>query len=542
MADEEEKGDESSATEDEGDDADDDDEEEEDGEKKEDEAKEDDPNFGRPVARLPPVQLIDPLDYEPKGRLLNLDGVKTYAVGQVTQVGTIILGDLFGYNEGRLRQIADYIGANCGTRVMMPRLMDEPAFEDGTDGDGLPEDFDFNRKLEFKSWIMKYTWETFRPKIQNVLSALRTAGIKRVAGIGFGFGAWMLSKLSVNCGEFSLGIYVYPDIEKFEEMNSNDVVHLAKKMCGTSMFILSGECPATYAPKGEVFDIVKGNFPSGTCCQRYDQQKRGWTIRGDFAKPGIRPDAEHVVTHISKFVRKYMWPPPPGSNAATLRLACREGDTDGAERLVAQAVPCTGPDSLDAIGLAPAHYAAREGHAAAIRVLLRADADPNETGGMSAETPLHVASSMGRIKAVKALVKGNAQLDSIDKASLQPIHLAAREGHAGVIKFLVESKAAYTVRDTAGQTPLHLAAWRGHDLCVRLLLGMKMDVNPTDLRVKTPQQRAVDQGFQTVVDTLQLEHERREAERQGYAVERKEGEGAQVDDDDDGAKKRKGKK
>merc|ERR1719310_822504 len=124
-------------------------------------------------------------------------------------------------------------------------------------------------------------------------------------------------------------------------MNSKDVVFLAKRMKGHSLFILSDSCPDTYRPKGEVFEEIKKRWEK-TNVLRFDKMKRGWCTSGDFAKPGVRPSTDETITAIAKWIRKYMWPPPPGSNAASLRLFCREGKADWVEKLCAQAVPCTG--------------------------------------------------------------------------------------------------------------------------------------------------------------------------------------------------------
>eukprot|EP00927_Polykrikos_kofoidii_P029994 TRINITY_DN25877_c0_g1_i1.p1 TRINITY_DN25877_c0_g1~~TRINITY_DN25877_c0_g1_i1.p1 ORF type:complete len:515 (+),score=115.86 TRINITY_DN25877_c0_g1_i1:116-1660(+) len=470
---------------------------------------------GRPVGKPKQYAIFhsDEVFYEDKGRVIEQENFGFYGVGPNSQVGVLFVGDLYGYAEGRVREIADYIAETLKARVVVPRLLDEPSMDNGIEGDGMPEGFDQTTDPQkFKSWIMKYTWESFRPKVQMAVTHLRLSGAVRIAGVGFGFGAWIVSHSSTTTGEFVASVQVHPELVQFEEMNAREPEVLAKKIRGAVLWLGAGKYPPkTYLPKGEIFELVAKNN-KGCEAMNFPGMKAGWAIRGDVAKLGVRPSTVSAVMLMLRHLRKFLWPPPPGLNAASLRLASKNGDAELIEEIVAGGVDVTGKDAVDAIGLAPAHYAAREGQSNAIKLLFAADADPNEAGGIGSESPLHIAALHGKAKCCQTLIELKANVQPINKAGQTPLHLAAREGMLGVVKTLLNGNASIAPTDTGGQTPLHLAAFRGKGVIVAYLLEMKMDVEPEDIRVRTPYHRALENGFQVVADALKTVKEQREAE------------------------------
>jgi dienelactone hydrolase len=70
----------------------------------------------------------------------------------------VIIPDIFGWNGGRTRNIADYFALN-GFFVMVPKLL-APPLEGGVDGDGLPPNFEMNiRGGEIGPFIKSFPWE-----------------------------------------------------------------------------------------------------------------------------------------------------------------------------------------------------------------------------------------------------------------------------------------------------------------------------------------------------------------------------------------------
>eukprot|EP00928_Gymnodinium_smaydae_P054303 TRINITY_DN38105_c0_g1_i1.p1 TRINITY_DN38105_c0_g1~~TRINITY_DN38105_c0_g1_i1.p1 ORF type:complete len:552 (-),score=138.32 TRINITY_DN38105_c0_g1_i1:69-1724(-) len=499
---------------------DDEEDEDEDGEEEGDEKEiKEDENFGRPKGKFRDYEIYKgESDYNEKGTYMDHEGTKIYASGPKTLVGILVLGDLHGWSQGRMKEIVDYIGYCVHGRAMIPRLLDEPCFGEGTENDGLPPEFDqIEGKQELKTWIMKYSWENWRVKIQALLVKMRKDGVKRIAGVGFGFGAWVLAHASAMIGEYIGSVFVYPEIERFELDQGRDIDHLIKKIRGSALLMPYGVkmqkpygAQRTYYPGGEVFELLKQRENKEVECMPFEEMIPGWTLIGDPAQVGVKPATLRCVQQTTTRLKKILWPPPAGANSATLRTAARDNDSAKVEELISFGVPFDGTEGGDLVGLTGMHYAAKEGNPGPMKVLLRANADVNETGGLCSETALHVAAYEGSAKCCKVLLEWKCDLDKMDRAGQRPLHWAACMGQCSTIKVLVEGMADMEVRDTAGQAPLHLAAYFGQKPAVLLLLSMKADCDPLDLRFKTPQKRAEECEFQVIFDIFETEREQRQ--------------------------------
>ncbi|KAL1496537.1 hypothetical protein AB1Y20_014143 [Prymnesium parvum] len=159
----------------------------------------------------------------------------------------------------------------------------------------------------------------------------------------------------------------------------------------------------------------------------------------------------------------------------------------------------------------PLHWAARNGHEGAVRLLLENNADiaARDNGGYS---PLHWAASNGHEGAVRLLLENNADIAARANAGSSPLHWAAFKGHDAVVRLLLENNADTIARENVrvctcgwrrvsvamgaaltlippllssprrqgGKSPLHLAAMNGHEGAVRLLLENSGDIAARD--------------------------------------------------------------
>lgn len=495
--------------------------EDEDADKKEEEGdeveidKED--REDRPTHRLKAYEVsADGDEYAPKGKNIVLEGSRVYTTGPPkTQVGVILIGDLYGSQQGRLREIADHIGFGVHACVMVPRLLEDPPFTQGEDG--LPDGFDQTaQKDALRPWVLKYTWASVSLRVKAVVAKMRDSKMKRIGIVGFGFGAWVATQTSNLCGECVGSCHFHPEIERFERLLcGNDVDSIMRKIRGNTLFLLPGiklpaphEDQSIYREKGFIHTLVK-EAGEPLKVLEFPEMKPGWVLAGDVAVPGTRPGVEHAVSVAAKHMWKVLWPPKDGYNAASLRTAARNGDMERVDELVCAGVDFTGPESCDLVGLSPLHYAAREGHTGPIKILLKNGADANQVGGRADETAVHIAAQHNHARAIKLLVDGRADITLIDKAGQTGLHWAAKSGSLAAVKVLLEKGAQIDVVDTALQTCLHLAAFFGSLKVVQHLLDANMDIDPEDLRGQRPWDRANTNGFTVVADVLLSERERR---------------------------------
>jgi ankyrin repeat protein len=73
------------------------------------------------------------------------------------------------------------------------------------------------------------------------------------------------------------------------------------------------------------------------------------------------------------------------------------------------------------------------------------------------DTPLHVASLFGNVKAVKILVENKADVNILNNNGSNPLHFASSRGHLEIVKFLVKNGAVLNVKDIRRKNELHYA-------------------------------------------------------------------------------------
>lgn len=98
---------------------------------------------------------------------------------------------VWGWNGGRTRAIADTLAAEDGYKVVVPKFL-QPELEGGTDGDGLPPDFDMAaRSADFGPWVSAIPWKgNLDAKMGALLEKLSADGAAKIGMVGFCWGGW----------------------------------------------------------------------------------------------------------------------------------------------------------------------------------------------------------------------------------------------------------------------------------------------------------------------------------------------------------------
>ena len=97
----------------------------------------------------------------------------------------IVVADVWGWNGGRTRAICDTL-AEDGYLVVCPKLL-QPALEGGTDGDGLPPDFNIaERGADFGPWAKQIPWHgKCDVQVKSILSYLDSKNVEKIGMAGF---------------------------------------------------------------------------------------------------------------------------------------------------------------------------------------------------------------------------------------------------------------------------------------------------------------------------------------------------------------------
>ena len=104
-----------------------------------------------------------------------------------------------------------------------------------------------------------------------------------------------------------------------------------------------------------------------------------------------------------------------------------------------------------AVGL---HEAAMNGDLKAIAQHIEAGSDLNEQDPMSGATPMIIATVFGKVDAIKALIKGGADINYKNNDGSTPLIVAAVFNQVDIAKVLVDAGADLNARNNDGSTAL----------------------------------------------------------------------------------------
>jgi len=147
--------------------------------------------------------------------------------------------------------------------------------------------------------------------------------------------------------------------------------------------------------------------------------------------------------------------------------------------------------------------AAMAGDAAALRAIVRGGANVNAPQG-DGMTALHWAAERGDADSAAVLLKAGADVRAVTRIGAHtPLHIAAKAGAAPIVRLLVDARADVRALTTTGAAPLHFAAASGSRDDVAILLAAGADPNVREPQWgQTPLMFAAAAGRTDVVATL----------------------------------------
>ncbi len=198
-----------------------------------------------------------------------------------------------------------------------------------------------------------------------------------------------------------------------------------------------------------------------------------------------------------------VWKPAPaadfGHAAAVRELLQASPD-------IAAMINVRGDEGLTALMLA-----AKNGHAAVMRLLLRVSSCRLDVQDNHGYTALTFAAACGRPQIIRQLLaalhlsRRPSALLHQDRWGCTPLHRAAMQGGTETVDMLLWASgglAALTMRDADGNIPLHQAASAGHADVVAQLLRAKPSVNSQNYESCTPLMLAALKNRVEVVEFL----------------------------------------
>ena len=126
--------------------------------------------------------------------------------------------------------------------------------------------------------------------------------------------------------------------------------------------------------------------------------------------------------------------------ATPLYFAAQNGHADVVALLIERGADVNGMSKFGAA----LHISARRGHIHIMEILLQNGADPNIKGGDRESTPLHFAALSGSIDAARVLLQNGADVNARTKHREPPIHNAKSRDYEELATLLVEHGARTT--------------------------------------------------------------------------------------------------
>jgi len=136
---------------------------------------------------------------------------------------------------------------------------------------------------------------------------------------------------------------------------------------------------------------------------------------------------------------------------------------------------------------APLHWAAEEGYAKAVKLLVKRGADIYSRN-LEGFTPLHLVSRNGYLDLVEFFViECNFQnLDVPLPDGTTPLHLACMNQNKEVVELLVQKGANVHLSDKENKNSLHYAAKSAYSELIEFILAQGVDVLQKDIHGKSP--------------------------------------------------------
>ena len=120
-------------------------------------------------------------------------------------------------------------------------------------------------------------------------------------------------------------------------------------------------------------------------------------------------------------------------------------------------------------------------------------------------TPLHMASSIGKIDTIRMLIQNNADISAKDQRDQNVLHKAANHPEAlkELIKIMKEKgKDLINEQDTQEETALHASVLAGNNQSIEVLISNRADVFLCNNKERTVLHMAAEKGFIEIVKKL----------------------------------------
>jgi len=243
-------------------------------------------------------------DYIPKGHVIKENDIEFYSTilptNQTVKHGIVLIPDVFGWNGGRTRAIADYL-ADAGYLTVVPRVLLNTV-DGGTDGDGLPPTFNFATDgAKFPGFVKSNPWSQIKPRILASIKYLKSHGVEKIGTVGFCWGGWpvILALKDPDTSEIIAGANPHPSIIYVNSVFDEDPVEFIQGIRGPVLLLPASNDPDDYRENGNYFQSLKKIQSNSKTINEFNAVVHGFLPRGDINDPVVK---EHVTKALEYLV------------------------------------------------------------------------------------------------------------------------------------------------------------------------------------------------------------------------------------------------
>lgn len=242
--------------------------------------------------------------YAAQGSVVTLGAVDIYAapapVGSPSTKGLLLCPDVWGWNGGRVRAIADAL-AGEGYIVVVPKLL-TPCMGEGTDGDALPPDGAFSM-----DWIKNFPWTAQKAKVDAALAYLRSQGATKIGVMGFCYGGHPSCWASAENTDVVAGVVLHPSMQLETFAFGGDCAALLKSVQCPFLLAPAGNDMPMWAEEGDFCQALKASTRGAELVVKpFPEMTHGWSVRGDVGDVTIKRDVELVLADTKAFFAEHM--------------------------------------------------------------------------------------------------------------------------------------------------------------------------------------------------------------------------------------------
>lgn len=245
-------------------------------------------------------------DYNFVGSTIALDtGLELYVTGTgASKKGLLIVPDIYGWNGGRTRNIADYY-AEQGYYVVVPKLL-TPAIDGGTDGDGFAAIISMEHLVEN---LMKFPYPgNLDAKIEASVAHMKAQGVESIGLMGFCWGGWVtacaVAPSSKVLGDIKAMVIGHPS-NHLENYFGGSAQTMFDNISVPTLLLPANGDPAEYDEEGAWYQSVKARYPTSKT-RRFAHVEHGFIPRADISIPEKRAAVDEALEEFTSFLKAHL--------------------------------------------------------------------------------------------------------------------------------------------------------------------------------------------------------------------------------------------